>query len=487
MDVSDDATPAPAATEQPAAQGSTYLSVEDLEDALLTAHADRWETLLDMRATSTKVRISTNEERQIRALLIAQDWVVDVYEYVEEYSGSNSAGPLDLANTAAGNIPKTMYIPGAESAATQAKTSGGAHQGGERSWPELEAIGAAVQAWNGRLWSMSEAHEAVLQWITRATKATDGKTSTRLSELSALVTGATRLGRHSDSSQVLGLLEELTSHKRWFVKADAALHGATKLNLADMKALVAHGERLKLANPEMKELKNQIKLAKAWSLKRSKVTIVADGSEESTTAAAALLAEATNLRVDLSSDTAALSEATQKYCVCGRAYSGFMFACDMCEEWYHGPCVEMSEQDVNDLAMYVCPRCRVKQTLKVARQELTAAATQVALDANASTQTGGTPMPLATEMAQWMVRASEIEAITNEPGPPPPRVATAVDQLATDALDTGLSAAHSGIGRSSSALRQIVWCQSVEVALQEPISVVSSRNAAAAGRAVGIH
>eukprot|EP01087_Luapelamoeba_hula_P001259 TRINITY_DN109_c1_g1_i1.p1 TRINITY_DN109_c1_g1~~TRINITY_DN109_c1_g1_i1.p1 ORF type:complete len:695 (-),score=76.40 TRINITY_DN109_c1_g1_i1:59-2143(-) len=49
----------------------------------------------------------------------------------------------------------------------------------------------------------------------------------------------------------------------------------------------------------------------------------------------------------------------QVYCICRRPYSAevFMIACDECDEWYHGKCVDITERKAKKLDTYVCPSC----------------------------------------------------------------------------------------------------------------------------------
>lgn len=34
-----------------------------------------------------------------------------------------------------------------------------------------------------------------------------------------------------------------------------------------------------------------------------------------------------------------------------------MIACDACEEWYHGDCINISEKEAKHIRQYFCPRC----------------------------------------------------------------------------------------------------------------------------------
>ncbi|MES9883655.1 MAG: hypothetical protein ABW185_22615, partial [Sedimenticola sp.] len=48
------------------------------------------------------------------------------------------------------------------------------------------------------------------------------------------------------------------------------------------------------------------------------------------------------------------------YCLCRGPHRGqFMIQCDTCEEWFHGACVNVDEEEAKDIDQYVCPRCDV--------------------------------------------------------------------------------------------------------------------------------
>ena len=47
-----------------------------------------------------------------------------------------------------------------------------------------------------------------------------------------------------------------------------------------------------------------------------------------------------------------------EYCTCRKPCGGrFMIACDACDEWYHGDCVDVEEGDAWNLDVYRCPSC----------------------------------------------------------------------------------------------------------------------------------
>ena len=46
------------------------------------------------------------------------------------------------------------------------------------------------------------------------------------------------------------------------------------------------------------------------------------------------------------------------YCVCRKPDTGeFMIGCDVCNEWFHGKCVKVSEKKAALINRYVCPIC----------------------------------------------------------------------------------------------------------------------------------
>ncbi|CDZ97089.1 Uncharacterized PHD Zn-finger protein [Phaffia rhodozyma] len=53
------------------------------------------------------------------------------------------------------------------------------------------------------------------------------------------------------------------------------------------------------------------------------------------------------------------SEDDQLYCVCNSRYDAEspMIACDMCAEWYHPKCVEIPEEEIELVDLFVCPKC----------------------------------------------------------------------------------------------------------------------------------
>ncbi|KAL6048516.1 FYR C-terminal domain-containing protein [Balamuthia mandrillaris] len=59
------------------------------------------------------------------------------------------------------------------------------------------------------------------------------------------------------------------------------------------------------------------------------------------------------------------SDSESVYCLCRKGENGkFMIACDSCNEWFHGPCVNITKREANKLKQFYCPRCAAEPTTK---------------------------------------------------------------------------------------------------------------------------
>lgn len=48
------------------------------------------------------------------------------------------------------------------------------------------------------------------------------------------------------------------------------------------------------------------------------------------------------------------------YCICRKSAEGWMIACDGgCEDWFHGSCVSLKEEDSVHIDEFICPACEI--------------------------------------------------------------------------------------------------------------------------------
>lgn len=131
------------------------------------------------------------------------------------------------------------------------------------------------------------------------------------------------------------------------------------MTMQEAKSLLEEGDKLKLVCHETKVLRNAIRLARVWLNQVKKCKLGHGG-----TAAAdleSLIDDHESLMISMPEEVAKLKQATQGFCLCRRPYEGFMIGCDECEEWYHGPCIGITESQADRYDKYVCVRCYVKR------------------------------------------------------------------------------------------------------------------------------
>ena len=73
--------------------------------------------------------------------------------------------------------------------------------------------------------------------------------------------------------------------------------------------------------------------------------------------------------VDMPDEALLLRQCSSVYCICRRPYDGFMLGCDGCQEWYHGPCLGITERQAENINSFLCVRCSATKTFKDAAQE----------------------------------------------------------------------------------------------------------------------
>ena len=124
----------------------------------------------------------------------------------------------------------------------------------------------------------------------------------------------------------------------------------------DAKNVIDAGEKLNVICQELKTLRGALRTTKSWITKVKKC-----GAENGATAVPNvndLINEHNSFLVTAVEEVDQLQQSLCGYCVCRLPYEGFMIGCDSCDEWYHGPCVGVSEEQANKVDKYVCIRCR---------------------------------------------------------------------------------------------------------------------------------
>lgn len=132
-----------------------------------------------------------------------------------------------------------------------------------------------------------------------------------------------------------------------------------KMTMPEAKALLEEGDKLKLVCHEVKVLRNAIRSARSWLSQFKKCKVGHGGTAASELES--LIDEHESLLIAMPGEIDKLKQATQGFCLCRRPYEGFMIGCDECDEWYHGPCVGITESQADRYDKYVCVRCSVRR------------------------------------------------------------------------------------------------------------------------------
>ena len=148
----------------------------------------------------------------------------------------------------------------------------------------------------------------------------------------------------------------------WVKTVSDIITSNKKFSLSEAKTKLDVGNRLKFTCPEYKELRKSYQAAKAWS-KKVKKSGLDDGTAQ-IYKIKELIKEHDTFLISMPEEKDALKQALCPYCICRRPYEGFMIGCDECEEWYHGPCIGISQAQGNKIDKYLCVRCCVKKVYK---------------------------------------------------------------------------------------------------------------------------
>ena len=130
--------------------------------------------------------------------------------------------------------------------------------------------------------------------------------------------------------------------------------------------LVKEGKKLRVKIPELAELQKHLDESDRWQndLRASGIEQGDASVEELRT----LLSRSRSIQVDLRVYTKVLEKATVEYCLCRKGTKGFMISCEICNEWYHGDCLNVQQRHVKEKSKYVCVLCRIIQSTDKAQQ-----------------------------------------------------------------------------------------------------------------------
>lgn len=149
---------------------------------------------------------------------------------------------------------------------------------------------------------------------------------------------------------------------KWAEHARPIINSGKKLDMPTVKALLESGEKLKVNTDELRTLRAAMKAVRKWMNKVKKCDL--DQGDTNISTVTELINEHDSLLIEMPDDLARLQQATQAYCICRRPYEGFMIGCDECGEWYHGPCIGVSQARADRFDKFVCVRCSMKNLFK---------------------------------------------------------------------------------------------------------------------------
>jgi DNA-directed RNA polymerase subunit F len=163
------------------------------------------------------------------------------------------------------------------------------------------------------------------------------------------------LNNSPGAEAVKKLAEIVDKANAWAEEAEALINSSEVITLEKAKEIVDKGDALNIVCQEYRTLRNALRQARGWALRVKKMNN--DESQAPINELKELIAEHNQFLVKMPEQVEQLKEMLCGYCLCRRPYDGFMVGCDSCEEWYHGPCVGLTEQQAEKCDKYVCIRC----------------------------------------------------------------------------------------------------------------------------------
>lgn len=150
----------------------------------------------------------------------------------------------------------------------------------------------------------------------------------------------------------------------WVASVAKIINSGKKIPLDEAKALSNAGDKLNINCPEYKTLRAALRTTRGWLTRVKKCGAANGQGQVAANEITALINEHNSFLVTAPDAFAELKQVVCGYCVCRQPYEGFMIGCDGCEEWYHGPCVGISQEQAQKFDKYVCVRCSTLRVYK---------------------------------------------------------------------------------------------------------------------------
>ncbi len=166
------------------------------------------------------------------------------------------------------------------------------------------------------------------------------------------------------SEIVLRVKERTKDATSWLATVSDIIKTGQKVPLDQAKELTDAGERLNIICPEFKTLRMALRATRGWLLRVKKCGVSNGHAQVAVSTITELINEHSTFLVTAMDELSELKHVMCGYCVCRQPYDGFMIGCDGCEEWYHGTCVGITQEQAQKFDKYVCVRCSTLRVYK---------------------------------------------------------------------------------------------------------------------------
>ena len=143
----------------------------------------------------------------------------------------------------------------------------------------------------------------------------------------------------------------------WLTNVVDIVNSGRKIPMNEAKVITDEGEKLNISCPEYKTLRAALKATRGWLLRVKKCGAANGHAQVAVAVVTELINEHNSFLVTAMDELSILKQAMCGYCICRQPYEGFMIGCDGCEEWYHGSCIGLSQEQAQKFDKYVCVRC----------------------------------------------------------------------------------------------------------------------------------